>query len=290
MKPTHQLPKLLASVLALSMLASFATGCRKDEPVDEGTSSVESTSSQTEIDLSANLKVQKPNDTIIKNYEEALAINEDAVGWLTVPNTSIDAPVLQGENNTKHERLNLQGEYDFNGSYWVDYEGTLGDRTTISNNTIIYGHSMDDNANGTHFSQLKKYLDFDFAKENPYITFSTKDDEMVWEVFSVMYCDIFLDYLRPDIKGADYEKMLGEMRERSQYIYDVDVDINDKILVLSTCTYPTNFAQENIDKQHRFVICARLVTGNEELKETASLKTNPNPKPPEYYENYKVNG
>ena len=62
--------------------------------------------------------------------EKAEQVNPEIVGWLQVPGTDIDQPVVQTYNNSKYMRLDYTGKYSFQGCYWVDYECRIGNRTT----------------------------------------------------------------------------------------------------------------------------------------------------------------
>ena len=103
--------------------------------------------------------------------------------------------MVQTTNNTKYMRLNYEGRYSFQGCYWVDYECTVGNRETESRNTIIYGHntavSQDRSATALRSPpEPLRFTDEEFAASHPYIFFSTGEEDMVWEIFAVMYTDV----------------------------------------------------------------------------------------------------
>lgn len=210
---------------------------------------------------------------------DVLEINEDVVGWLSIPNTSINAEVLQGKDNDYYLRRNVEKRYSFDGVYFADYRAVItSDLSELSRNLVIYGHSMDENPDSKLFSQLKKYaLDVDFAKDNPYIFFSTKDKDMIWEVFAVFYCKTDFKYHRPTVEGDDFQYILDEAKARSEYNYNVDVTTDDHILTLSTCTYKHVASYPN---NYRYVVMARLVDEGETLSPTADFEINPSPKAP----------
>lgn len=202
--------------------------------------------------------------------------NADTVGWLRVPGTDISNSVLQSYNNVYYLRLNENKQDDIYGCYFADYEGSLGDRATMSQNTIIYGHSdLKDNPQGPRFSQLFHFTDEAFARGTPYIHFSTLEEQMVWQVFAVSYADVGFDYIRPSLTGAEVTALANEARARSIYNYDVEVGPQDKLLTLSTCT--VHFGERG---DIRFIIMARLVEADTPLDPEASFTINPNPQQP----------
>ena len=79
----------------------------------------------------------EPEQTVLDNINAAFAVNNDVVGWLTVPGTEIDEQVVQGDTNTEYERLSWDRkdadgdgvpDYDFYGCYFADAGNTFGNR------------------------------------------------------------------------------------------------------------------------------------------------------------------
>lgn len=204
--------------------------------------------------------------------------NRDTVGWLTVPGTQIDGPVLQSFDNAYYLRRNEQKQEDIYGCYFADYTCSLGGRDSLSPNTVIYGHSdLQDNPEGPRFSQLFKFTDPDFAREHPVIRFSTAEAVMDWEIFAVFYTDTQFAYIYTQPEGAEFTGLVEEARDRSIYLYEVPVTAGDRILTLSTCT--VKYGQE--EKEQRFVVMARLLPEGQ-LPQEAALQPNPQPKEPQF--------
>ena len=226
-----------------------------------------------------------PNTGFAKLSQEKHEINSDTVGWLNLPNSDLDDVVLwyPGDRNSYYLRRGfdkvkntgpLETQY---GSYFADYRSTFdGGTAGLSLNTVIYGHSMEDNPNGGGFSQLKKYLSEDFARENPYIYFSTTEEDLAWEVFAVSYATINLPYNRPHMTDDEFQSIIiDEVIPRSIYNYNVEVTPEDKILTLSTCCYNLTSVYPN---DYRYIIVAKLVEPGKMTKETADFEKNPSPK------------
>ena len=202
--------------------------------------------------------------------------NDDTVGWLNIPGTTIDEVVVQAPDNDYYLRRNNMKQSDFNGCYYADFRTNLGARKDLSKNVVIYGHSMDDNPDGARFSQLKKYLDIEYCKQNPYLYFSTPEAELTWQIFAVYYTDINFDYIDPNPDAAKFTNMVSEMKQRSQFVFDVDVSATDTILTLSTCTYKETTNRSN----YRYVVQAKLLPAGASLKTPVKVEVNPSPKSP----------
>lgn len=222
--------------------------------------------------------VMKPVDTLADVMEELsyeISQNGDTVAWLKIPGTTINNSVLQSHNNITYLRHNERRQEDIYGCYFADYEGSVGSRQEMSPNTIIYGHSdLKDNPDGPRFSQLFKFTDIEFARNTPYIHFSTLEDYMKWEVFAVLYTDTEMDYIYPNVEPEVLTELINEAKLKSIYNYSVNVTGQDKILSLSTCSikYP---AAGSIEQ--RLVVMAKLVGEDDEGKVMAEVEENPNP-------------
>lgn len=293
----------LAVLLAIAMVLSLAS-CQKE--VEDETSVPEDVV-ETQGFLNALPMPERPDQSaellengLTEKAQEKYEVNPDTIGWLEVPNTSISEQVMfypNPQDKFYYLRRDFYKNYSWEGSYFVDYRSHFdGGRDGFSQNTVIYGHSMEDDANYPLFSQLKKFRNIDFAKENPYIYFSTLEENMAWEIFTVFVSTIDLPYNQPNpspelppIKdkatGAvkyeqDFKTIVDECRARSLYNYDVEVGEDDKILTLSTCVYNVNGVKLGYPNDYRFVIMARLVPEGEALRDMANLEANDDIKAP----------
>lgn len=205
-------------------------------------------------------------------------LNNDTVGWLYVPGTSIDESVVQTTDNNFYLRRSNMKKNATDGCYFLDFRVNLGTRSQMSKNVVLYGHSMDDDPNGARFSQLKRYLDLDYCKENSYIYFTTPDgDNMVWQIFAVFYTDISFEYHHPNPDNAEYLNIITDARKRSEFNFDVSVGVNDNILTLSTCTYLIDPANRS---NYRYVVMAKLLPAGTEPSDEVKVEVNPAPKKP----------
>lgn len=186
--------------------------------------------------------------------------------WIQVPDTNIDDPIFQADDNLYWLRRDENGSYSVWGVYFADYECSLGEE--LSRNTVIYGHSsLNDETEGKKFTELKKLNLQDFAKDHRYFLFATGSEEYVATIFSVGYWADSAQYLYADPSDAAFEELLKDAADHSIYNYGVEVGSEDHIITLSTCTG---------NDQERFVVMARL--DNEYTGQSGSLEINPTPK------------
>lgn len=291
--------KLLAALLVSAMILTMSA-CKKDRnPVDDDSSSSQDVSStDTEVGkVSGSISY----DDMIKKIDDAKKVNENTVAWLTIPGTNIDYPILHNgnEDNDYYIDRNLKG--DVTGSSYKSWEDTVvyahcqtnfdSDMNFSSSNFVLFGHNWNNISSPlaigndpeyTMFAQLPSYTDQEFLEQNPYIYFSTSDNEMVWKVYAAFYCeedwtsDVGFNYIDPNLNQIQMSNLLVSQMDRSLYFTDVDVNSNDKILTLSTCSRVIEGAGE----KQRFVVVARLLRDGESDKDPIQVNPNPNPRAP----------
>lgn len=166
------------------------------------------------------------------------------VGWLTVPGTGIDNAVMQAEDNDYYLRRDETGTDDIWGCYFMDYECSVNSR-----NLIVYGHSLEDNPDAARFSQLKRFLEEDFAQKNKTIRLYYDGAWREYEVFSAGYANTETDTIaiaaNPD--NSTLDSITAAALARSVTDFGVTPNTDAELLTLCTCT---------TDSSTRFIITA----------------------------------
>ena len=189
-------------------------------------------------------KETKPG--VMERYAGLLQINEELVGWITIPGTAVDYPVVKTDNNDFYLDHNVYKEPAKAGSIFMDFRNT---GTAEDLHTILYGHNMKD---GSMFGGLMRYKKKDFFDRHPVIEFNTLYAEMKWEIFSVYVTAAEFYYIETCFPTLDaYGYFLDSIKNRSLFKSDTGVTIEDRILTLSTCSYEFGDA--------RFVVHAKRI-------------------------------
>ena len=110
-------------------------------------------------DAQADMLKLKPGEEN-PSFEELLAINPDVRAWITLDNTNIDYPVLQGETNLTYINTDVYGNFALAGSIFLD---SRNDGSFKDSYSLLYGHHMD---NSKMFGDLDLYKDEVFFSEN----------------------------------------------------------------------------------------------------------------------------
>ena len=187
------------------------------------------------------------------DFESLRESGPDIIGWLNLPDTVINYPVTQADDNEYYLHHLYDGTYNKVGCLFADYENKadFSDR-----NTIIYGHNMRD---GSMFAVLNEYDEQSYFDTHKQMYLVTPEGGYLCEIFAAFVA-------KPSESGSDtspwrlswkddgaYTTWLTAMAERSVVETDVTVTSSDKVLTLSTCT-PGGAS--------RFIVMAKLVEVN----------------------------
>lgn len=133
-------------------------------------------------------------------------------------------------------------------------------------NTTLYGHNWYNiytprtlenmQSNDLMFSLVMSYHYTDFAQQNPFIYFSTTEQDYVFQVFAAFYTDLSFGYNFANMTQEQTQQVIAEAKAKSRQNYNVSVTSEDKILTLSTCTRMYG----NTNNQ-RFVVMGKTGSG-----------------------------
>ena len=192
-------------------------------------------STQENIEKTINQK----NERILK-VQKLQEENPDIAGWLEIEGTSINYPVLQGNDNEYYMTHNYKKQKSKNGSIFLtkDYDWSIP-----SSNLLIYGHNL---SNGTMFQELLKYEKEDFYKKHPIIRFTTNNEDAEYEIISAFKSrvyyksekNVFRYYYFVNAKTeAEYNEFVQNAKKASLYNIDKTAQYGEQLITLSTCSY-----------------------------------------------------
>ena len=130
----------ICSIAALALIAfSYCQGQQKYEGVAR--------------DAGLDVMPEDPS-TLVIDWNALLAVNPDTVAWVYVPNTVINYPVVQGQDNDHYLTYDFDGAEGWLADYgaiFLDYRNApdFSDKASF-----IYGHHMND---GSMFAELANF-------------------------------------------------------------------------------------------------------------------------------------
>lgn len=189
-----------------------------------------SVSSETSPDLSRTIPIWVDFDILQEEHP-------DIIAWIYCPNTPINYPIVQGDNNQYYVSHMPDGKYNAAGSIFLDFRNS-GDLTDL--NSLIYGHNMTNNA---MFASLNKYKNQSYYDEHPIIWIVTR--EVAYRIDLIGGCvtsadsDAYTIFSTEEQLAAYLQKLPG----KSTFTSAVDMETVTRIVTLSTCSYEYNAAR-----------------------------------------------
>lgn len=202
---------------------------------------------------------QKIDDEIVINpdWEKLQAMNPDIKGWIAIPNTPINYPILQGPDNDYYLYRASNKENNKFGSIFLD---ASANPNFTDDNTIVYGHNV--MGYKGMFSKLTDFLKPDFFDANPVFYILTPEQKFECNVMSVnKVLDTANSYQTNFTSPQQVINLVNENKQTAELSRDVEFRAGDNMVTLSTCDL--NYGLES---EHRIILSAKLVPYDGEVK------------------------
>lgn len=229
----------------------------------------ESLAESNEVEVDTTVYPQGINNAFRSLYRR----NTDIRGWLTFTTQgeedlfggAIDNPVVQAADNEYYLTRDFLKETDKAGTLYFDYRNDVS-AEGINRNLIIYGHNLNSGLMFSRFNLLAKST-LECARRLTTLTLDTLYEQSTYKVFAVMIINAnakeeeAFHYIQTEFTDSQFTKFITDLRNRSLYDFgDVDVNVNDELLTLSTCSNK----RETGLKDGRTVIVARKLREDED--------------------------
>lgn len=165
------------------------------------------------------------------DFDSLKSYNPDVVGWIYCPDTEINYPVAQSDDNDYYLRRALDGSYLVTGTVFADYRNT---EPLTERNYIVYGHYMKD---GSIFGCFEKFENQSFYESHPVMYYFTPNQNYKIELFAGLLTNTEEFPYETDFSDGDFESLLIWAKDNSFFDSRIEAGIDDKIITLSTCSY-----------------------------------------------------
>lgn len=186
--------RIKGSLLVISVAAFFA-GCGGTGTASGVDSAEEAATEQKteedEVFLSMDSEADKTEETLgiagetAKDAEIDFNVlqgeNPEIFGWLYIPDTSIDAPILQSAEGDEYYRThNAMKELDEGGALFIEAANLS---SMCDFNTVIHGRTSEDGESGL-FADLYQFADPDFFDSHERMYVYLDDNVLTYEIFA----------------------------------------------------------------------------------------------------------
>ncbi len=166
-----------------------------------------------------------------------LSVNPDIVGWITVPDTAINNPIVQAPADDPDYYLShdIYGTYNPYGAIYLDAE--CADEGLDSPNAVILGHHVEPDTGAAPFGVIAEYASSAFAFEHATVLIQTPHSRAVYQVRFVDIVNGAQATKRTAFLGGQdfvtwYEQSLAE----AHLVLDAQAR-PDQVVSLVSCSY-----------------------------------------------------
>ena len=191
---------------------------------------------QETLDKAVDRSLEKPSadrvpeetkDELTAQVQRLSAEHSDSVAWLYIPDTSINYPIMQSEDNSYYLHRATDGSYLYAGSLFMDYRNS-SDFTDF--NSVIYGHNM---GNGTCFADIPNYENEEYFMNHSYGWLTTEEDVRLIDFFAVARTT---DTSGLYLADPNFQEWDDQLRNCAGIYKEIEATENDHLITLSTCT------------------------------------------------------
>ena len=202
----------------------------------EATDDRSGSGNQRSVDLS------KPENLPEINFRALQEVNPDVIGWIYRPDTTINYPVVQGDDNAYYLKHLADGTENRNGCPFLDVQNRPD---FTDDNSIIYGHHMQ---NGTMSAGISWYEDQSYYDEHPVMYLMTPSATYRIELFS--------GYITT-MDSSAYMQTFGSIREHTDWLKDVsgrsdfranlEISAYDRVIISGSKTTAPESAKKTLN-------------------------------------------
>jgi sortase B len=222
----------LALCVILLLVTAYLWKFQVSAPNDDGEFNAQS---QLYLEVKPEVTtVTNTADEPVDYLTESESVNPDIVAWLTIPDTPIDFPIVQTEDNEYYLTHDLEKNESTYGVPFLDYRCSAD---FSDYNSIIYGHNI---RGERMFAGLLEFQSSDYFKSHSYGYLTTESNRytinfvacLVLKNDSFVYNTVFLS---PDEK----EVFLRDLKDNALQYREFSYDSLDGLhfVALSTCSY-----------------------------------------------------
>ncbi|EFX41294.1 sortase, SrtB family [Streptococcus peroris ATCC 700780] len=184
---------------------------------------------------------------LANKFKGLLATNSETVGYVYIPGTQLDEPVVQTTDNATYLDKTFEGVHQpLMGTVFMDADNKkdFSDRLTW-----LFGHARGSKVpDHRMFKDVNYFSSQDYFEKHPYVVIETPERKYYYEAIAVVIVPETTAFYRTSFADdADFEKQLTAIYDEAKVKKpNVKVSPKDKYMVLSTCLEEDDTIRTNL--------------------------------------------
>lgn len=225
----------IAAAVLLAAAAAIVVGLHSMQDAAEPSPAGDSVVAESVMEATGAKTVDSEGFPIV-DWDYWKSVNPDVIGWVTVPGTKVNQPVVQAHADNPQYYLH-HDVYRRANVYGVPYldESCAATGLLHSPNAVVFGHHMSD---GTVFAGLSPFSsDQSYARQHSQILIQTPAEKKVLECRFARIVDGTADSKRTDFLDAtDHASWYSSELTASSTVLDANSRPSE-VVCLVTCSY-----------------------------------------------------
>jgi len=163
--------------------------------------------------------------------------NADIVAWIYSPDTPINYPIVQGEDNDYYLHRLLNGESNYAGTLFMDWRNAAD---FSDSHTLIYGHNMRDDS---MFGTLHHYENQEYYDAHPCLYLLTPGSSYRLELVAGYLTRDDAPIFEFPVGPEEALALAQAAQRRSTFKSSFTIPENPRFVTLSTCSKEDNAAR-----------------------------------------------
>ena len=238
--------KIIASIVAVAIVALGGFFIYKSFLAPSGDKLNDAKVTQ-EAPKQAYTASAEEKEYLANKFKGLLATNSETVGYVYIPGTQLDEPVVQTTDNATYLDKRFDGVNEpLMGAVFMDADNKkdFSDRLTW-----LFGHARGSKvADHRMFKDVNYFSRQEYFDEHPYVVIETPERKYYYEAVAMIIVPEETAFYRTSFDDdADFEKQLTTIYDTAEVKKpNVKVSAKDKYLVLSTCREEDDTIRANL--------------------------------------------
>ena len=238
--------KIIASIVAVAIVALGGFFIYKSFLAPSGDKQNDAKVTQ-EAPKQAYTASAEEKEYLANKFKGLLATNSETVGYVYIPGTQLDEPVVQTTDNATYLDKRFDGVNEpLMGAVFMDADNKkdFSDRLTW-----LFGHARGSKvADHRMFKDVNYFSRQEYFDEHPYVVIETPERKYYYEAVAMIIVPEETAFYRTSFDDdKDFEKQLGIIYDTAEVKKpNVKVSAKDKYLVLSTCREEDDTIRANL--------------------------------------------
>lgn len=169
-------------------------------------------------------------------FKDLLATNSETVGYVYIPGTQLDEPVVQTTDNATYLDKRFDGEWEpLMGAVFMDADNNKNFTDRL---TWLFGHARGSRVpDHRMFKDVNLFSDQNFFDSHKYVVIETPEKKLYYEALAMVIVPETTAFYRTEFADdADFKTQLEAVYETASVKNsDLRIDEKDHYVVLSTC-------------------------------------------------------